>query len=212
MSSSLALSSVLLVVGLVAGVGAGVVIWQQTRGTDEAAQASPSPLATDLAVVIASPAASPAAAGTTTPESPAPTWWPVRATTASPSPIPAQRAARPSPTVASATATSARITWVDLPSSVASGERFTVRWRIDGPAGARGEKTTLQVVYETAQDSNGSTASTSSNSSNSFGPFTVPATFDSQFSFGSAPATIHVTVTARVAGQDISRTAAIPLR
>lgn len=105
-----------------------------------------------------------------------------------------------------------RISFVSLPSAVDSGQEFTIEWRVNGPSGAHGEKTTLSASYETSLSSEGSSASSSSSTKQSFGSFTVPKNFRSKLSYGGAPGTIHLRVTATVEGQTISAEGAVQLR
>lgn len=104
-----------------------------------------------------------------------------------------------------------RIVFLDLPHSVKSGESFTARWRIEGPDGSSGEKTTLKVSYETDSTSGSSRSATSSHNSQSFGSFTVPATFSTTLTYGGAGGIINLAASAEMAGQTITAERSVTL-
>jgi hypothetical protein len=79
----------------------------------------------------------------------------------------------------------ARIVVVELPEKVASGEKFTVRWRVEGPTGAKGQQAKLEVLYSEVSEQEGSRASVNNNTSQSWGSFTVPEEFIMNLSLGS---------------------------
>lgn len=109
----------------------------------------------------------------------------------------------PTPAAEAANTTSSSVAFIDLPSTVKTGEKFTVRWAITGPKGAQGEDTKLTVAYHVKSDEGSSHSSVNSNTSTSFGSFTVPKTFSSTFTFGQHPGPVVLTVTAQVAGQEV---------
>lgn len=134
---------------------------------------------------------------------------PTLSPTPRPLPTPTPSAA---PTTLSRTSnTTLGISFVDTPSHVRAGESFIVQWHVTGPAGTNGQKTALKLSYQSNKSYSGSSSSVSNNNSTSFGPFTVPKVFSSKFSFGSDPATIHLTATAEVSGQTLTTTKDIAL-
>lgn len=117
-----------------------------------------------------------------------------------------------SPTPAAPTSDTDDITFIDLPSSVRAGEKFTVRWRVGGPEGAAGGDTKLTVVYKASSSEGNAHSSVNSNTSTSFGSFTVPATFSSTFSLGQHPGPVVITVTADVDGRTLREERTITLQ
>jgi len=108
-------------------------------------------------------------------------------------------------------AANAAIEIVNLPDTIHSGQPFTIRWRITGPAGTHGANTTLTTNYDVTTTNNGSRAATKSRNKQSFGSFTIPADFDTNLSLGGNPGPIEVTITADIAGQNLSITRTINL-
>lgn len=207
---------VAFVVGLALLVGSlGYVVGRGTARLPRPSPASP-PL-------LPSPAATP-----TPPASPAGTPSPFAAvatalprvlreatTRAHAAVIPAPPTPRPTPTPTKAPTatpvTSPTIRFVNLPSDVRSRQPFTAEWRVDGPAGASGEHTTLTTSYQVSSSSGSAQSSASSKGSQSFGSFTVPKNFSTQLTYGGAPGTIHLRATARVHGRDLSTEASVRL-
>ncbi|MEX1997581.1 MAG: hypothetical protein WEA04_02810 [Candidatus Andersenbacteria bacterium] len=129
-----------------------------------------------------------------------------------PSPAPSSLSVAISPPPAATdSSASFMLDFMDTPDTIRTGQSFTVRWRVTGPAGAAGEKTALKVSLATNSANNGSQAATTNNTTNSFGPFIVPRTFSSDFKFGNAPGTINVEITANIGGQELRQTKAIQL-
>jgi len=174
-------------------------------------QATPSPEATPSPAP--SPSPSPSASPPPTRRSPFPTAPPAR-----PTPIPSvsgmstfRSALLATPAPAPLRPTPLRISFVSLPGEVHSRQPFTVEWRVDGPAGTSGTKTTLSVSYQTSSSKNGSSSSSSSSSEQSFGSFTIPRTFTTQLTYGGPRGTIHLTTSADVGGTIIQTNGSIQL-
>lgn len=136
---------------------------------------------------------------------------------ATPGPSPKQspasptRTPTPSPAPAATHAAAPTIRFVALPPEVRSGQTFTVEWRVEGPAGANGERAAVRSSYRASASGAGSSASSSSTSTQSFGTFTVPKTFSVQLSYGGASGTIFLTASAQIGGQTISTDGAVRL-
>lgn len=124
---------------------------------------------------------------------------PSRMPTPSPSPT-----GEPTPTP-EAVSTDYAIEFIDIPNTVKSGESFTIKWQVTGPAGGDGENTRLTTTYNTSSSSGNSSARVNNDISTSFGSFTVPKTFSSKHSLGKAPGDVLIEVTARVEGKDLRR-------
>jgi hypothetical protein len=120
--------------------------------------------------------------------------------TATPTPI-------PTPTATPEPITAPRLSFVNLPRQVPSGEQFTVAWRIDGSAGSKGETTTVEIHQAETQGG----SSSKNNIRNSFGSFTIPATFSTKLRLGGSNSSAHITATATVNGQTITETAEVQL-
>jgi outer membrane biosynthesis protein TonB len=177
-------------------------------------QTEPSPTAEPSATPSPSPSPS-------TPPSPSPSPSPSLLPTAPPvSAKPSPRAvvrgaATVAPTVAPTPApvktVPVRISFVDLPASVPSGESFTIQWRVEGPEGLGGENTTLLATLEHAEEHDGSNSSSSSTTENSFGPFQIPRTFSTNLALGGDGGEIHLTATAEVGGKAVTTEASVRL-
>lgn len=106
-----------------------------------------------------------------------------------------------------ASETPLRVSFVGLPGQVRSGQSFVVEWRVDGPSGAQGTRTTLVASYQVAGDGSSSLSS----SEQSFGSFAVPRTFSTQLSYGGSSGTIHLTVSVEVGGTTVETSGTVEL-
>jgi hypothetical protein len=158
-------------------------------------QTGTSPLVSPLVTMLSSaePTATPEQATVSPSLSPTPTPSVEGVTTKQPSPSPV-------PTPLTVPSSDIKISFVNLPEQVTAGEKFIVQWRVDGPSSLKGEETTLEVSYKTGS----AHSSSSSNTKQSQGSFIGPKTFDTTLSFGSEPATIHLTASALVNGKTIT--------
>jgi hypothetical protein len=96
------------------------------------------------------------------------------------------------------------IVFVNLPKEVASGEKFTVSWKVVGPDGVSGDNTTLKVSYNHTANNNSVRSSVSNNTSQSFGSFKIPQTFSTQLNFSDTGGPINIDVSAIINGQTIT--------
>lgn len=164
------------------------------------------PVLTSSPIIQGAATGQSASPGSARPGTQSPTFSPrpaVRSATATPTPV-----ATPTSTPAT---TSLHVVFVRVPAEVRSGQSFPVEWRVEGPTGARGERTVLRSSYTVSTSSGNSQSSSQSSSQQSFGSFTVPDTFSTTLSFGGSSGTIHLTVTADVAGQTTSAEADVRL-
>lgn len=144
---------------------------------------------------------------TSQPNQPESTQKPVTATpTPTPTPPPSQE--RPSG-ASSSTQSEPTLSFVNLPTTVRSGQSFTVAWEIRAPSPTVGTNTTLKVERHGNQQSGSSNSKSNSTSSQSYGSFTTPAQFDADFTFAGDPGDIQVEVTATISGKTITKQATI---
>lgn len=119
----------------------------------------------------------------------------------------------PGPTAQKESSSSPSISFIDTPNIVRSGERFTIGIRINGESGTQGSNANLTINQQASSQEAGSSSSVSNSSKQSFGSFTVPATFESTYSFASTPnAPLKVTATAEVGGETITATRTITIQ
>lgn len=195
-------------VGFIVVVGLTIAGWVGLTQPDQQVAVSPTPSASQTAEPSA-------VAGTllSSDDLDDPTEIPDATQTPSPVAVVKDATATPTPTTATEVPPSGElgIEFVDLPRQVQAGEKFTVTWRVTGPQGLVGEKTRLKASYHVSSSSNGSSSSVSSDTSQSFGSFTVPETFSTDFSLGSAPGTVELEISAEVGGKTITAHSSVQL-
>ncbi|MDZ4225549.1 MAG: hypothetical protein U1C49_01745 [Candidatus Andersenbacteria bacterium] len=102
------------------------------------------------------------------------------------------------------------IVFFDTPSTVASGQTFTVNWRVTGPSGILGDNATIKTSYHVSSSSGGSSSNVNTDNSNSFGSFTIPKTFSGDYTF-TGPGAVEVTISAAIDDKTVSTSKTITL-
>lgn len=186
------------VIGLmvIAGVSfGGYYLSKNTNRPDDLV--SPSPETSPLLVPTADP--TPEQILSPAPTAPSETFSPLPT---APARTPVNEYQTPPPSGQSESSTeSIAIKFVRIPTSLSSGQPFSVIWAIDGPVGTRGENTKIEVFYNVSSQSGSGSGSSSSKTSQSFGSFTVPRQFSANLSFGGSSGPLLVKISAVVNGK-----------
>lgn len=104
-----------------------------------------------------------------------------------------------------------QIEFINLPESITGGDQLNIQWKISGPAGAKGDKSTLVINFEAKNSGGGSSSSVTNKSRQSYGPFTVPVTYSSKLNMSGPTGPISLQVTADVNGQTVTAERSVQL-